>query len=1023
MALVLALGTGLSACGEPPTATLNTQIDEGHATQALKTLEAQLAENPTDPLLLALTLKASLMACAEVDCPATAPAMLATIAGYAAQVPGPVALNDTITLTPSSLYHQAALQLAQLPTYPASVLALINHTPEALRPNVADALWAAPLKHLRAGKTALAAGQLQALSNAEGLSSALRTWALLGYGFATRQNGVVQSAVIGLRNEPKTTLLPPTAPRLLPHVMLVPANNQASTLSQLTPAIVASWKIPFLTPETFVPAADELNHMHANAQLVERLSGQSGTPALTSTTTVFKAGALTQLHLMRLSLALNPNQPDLWATFLPLASKAQQATPNLNLLAGVGAPTQPPAPLMDPYLATLFRLLEVEAARNGDMLPLLTHVGTLKLDTPTAVKLEKMVQEGLENAAATRNIPQIEAYAAFKPNVARNTKAVIVPPVVEAIRTALQTGQYPQATRLGTLLEDTLAVDFNFNNLMLAELDAQFRTDGTLDALSSDTPDALLQPETTAKVDLGNLWAFAQAHTAAQPDVLDNQLKSMVANAHGMYGLPTALHRLGSYFNETLFTPQARRTYLNKAIVQSLLADDKLSGPHLADAAWRLSRIHTGLSLATVLDAAVTRTTTLDDSRTLWNNAPAAVRQTLQSVRPAFASLMRGIDAWDAHRTGAAAEAFAELDATYATQAEPYLLKLRNLLMNVNGLYVPANPARGLTTGLIAITVPALSGQGALADVQATFTNTLGSTHTINTKTLTTDYAALTPTTLTLPLDFTTLSVTLGGDTAFTTLYGPLRTLRFHGTTLTATDTHGKPHTFHRLYANAQALGAPQGTYAVRRQTSKPNAATDALLPVGSILTLATNANPTNVVTAAENLGNVYPLKGTLKHPGSPIPLEVEGYFNPSNHTFSVLYTPPLLKGGSTKAALRCQVLGPTLLCGAHHLHSNRAQFTHQVVATQTEESARKQAQQAAQENTLQTETWSKLSAAALLQSNAQPEPEIEPEPTLTSATTVSGSAPVSATLPATSLLPPPDFLATPTKPVSSSGL
>lgn len=965
---------------------LNQLIEDGAATKALTELEPLLESNPADPVIQTLAFKAYLYHCAAITCPTTKPAELTSITTLAQQVPGQVQLDETTIIRTNDMVATAAQRLAEAANHPVPVLALYQTLPDTWKPAAINATFTAALGPLREADRDTALARLSPLAKAEALPETTRYWTMLQAGLLSGNISNTESAVIALRSQQQAKL-PESALRLLPHTLLAQAGDIA-TLAATMPSTTAGFLLPtLLNAEAMTTIANEVDTIRTTPHILQNLLPEAKRVTLiTSATNLTAPDAIAQLNLMRLSLALDPKQESLWNEFLPLAVKAANEG-NFSILTGEGAPDTPPANLQGEYVTTLFRLVEAQAAKGAPLLPLLEQLGQLNLDKTAQVRLEKMVQAGLDNAIGQRRIADVAAYAKFRPEVARGNRQNVVPLLVESIRANLVAGKFEDADAIAALMTDTLQIEFNYDALILQEFDTEVKSDAIMEELSGDTPEALLQTSTTAIIDLGPLWDHMQNHFAETPETLDQQLKNMIAGARGLYGTPIAMLRLSNHFNNATFPPEARQAYLLAAIQRSLIDDDRLTAPQLAETAWRLSRLHEGLGLAPLIEEALKRATTLEESRTLWQQSPAPVRQTITAVRPQFAALMRGIDAWATGRRSQAAAEFAQLSgataAQYATQIAPYLEGLRETLITLSGTYAPENATDALPTGLLMVEAPALMGKGGIASLKLTFLSKPGATPFTDPTSFATSHGHIQKATLTLSVDFdnlklaipTTAKTSSGKAVPFAPNFGDITTMAWSedGSILTIQARNLPTTRFKRLRADTVSPLIPQGDYVVGKQLSEANQTTDLILPPGSLFTVNTDTNPSAYVTTeGQNLGSAYAFTGTLRHPAMAKPQDIKGYYEAEKHTLNFTFTPPLSKGGVAKAAVRCQVLGPALLCGAHHTHSNRQQFTHRVAVVQTKESAAKQTATWAQANDRTHAAWRAADAATLLGATAK---------------------------------------------------
>lgn len=984
----------------------------GHAAEALAVLETKLVDASQDLTLAALALEAHLALYADKPDAAHRDA----IQTYAAMLKGPIVINDTMTLTPAQIIAHGASRVlpraADSPTGVAAVDDLYAAVPAHLQAAMLNGLMQAPLEAVRTNKREPAAEQLHLLTKTQKLPTVYRHWALLNEALLRGVEMQVESAVIALRSAPKDTKLPPNALHLLTAVLMAMQGDVAQA-SAVIPDMLKPWRLPFM------------DDAYTRKHLAAGVGGEPlPEPSVSGTTVNTSAPAMRDaLHRARLSLALNLDQPAVWAAFIPVAEQASRASGDTLLFTGRGAPSAPPPASEDAYVAALFRLVEFQSAKNQPLVPLLKQLSSLELDKATAVKLEKMVQSALDSAATNRKVDDLIALSQFKPDVARNARQVVVPVLVEEIRAALRASNFERATNVANLITQTLNVDFNYDAFIVQEFEASLKDGAIVEQLNANTPDALLQPPDNATLPLGKMWDFMTEYFADSPEILDQQLKNLVAGAKGLYGAPTAMLKLMGHFNDETFPLAARQKYLASAIQQSLLGDESLSGPALADVAFRLSRIHPGVLLGPLVEQALARVTTLEDSRTLWNASPSATRQAIQAVRPQFANLMRGIDAWSTNRRSFAVGEFANItNPAYAEQIAPYLEHVRDQLIGMSGVYGVVNPSPNQHLAVIAVRSPALAGQGALSDVAVSFINALGSLTQTDTKTLATNYAAVVRSTLTLPVNFDLNNVVLNADqravsasgVPFDEAFGTVTRLQWGdaaGNTLTAT-IDGKPVTFTRLLLDTTQPMPPNGTYAVTRVFSQTTDATQLLLPAGSLLTLKTDTTPTRVRHGEVDLGEAYTVTGVLKHPAMAKVQDISGVYEPSKHTFTLDYQSPLMKGGASKATLKCQLIGPSLLCGANHSHSNRQAYGHKVLAVQTQEDAIAQARTWADQNEVTRKRWSLITPDDLLPRDTESAPEAPLETVDVPA--VSGTVVISPTSEHERLLPEPVFAASP---------
>ncbi|PZP39428.1 MAG: hypothetical protein DI585_04095, partial [Pseudomonas fluorescens] len=605
---------------------LNQQIEDGKPAKALTTIEEELASTPDSPALNLLAIKARLALCRERNCitetKGLTPPLLNGLGKLAAHVNGPVKLDEeTAPITLKQVFATAILNYQVLPQQPDGVLALYHATPATYQPQVAEALFYPALAKLRSGNAANAAELLTTISKPEGQPAALPATytyaAAMLAGMLNNDTSTVQTNLIALRSS-QTPALPGQAAAVLPWAL----KTQAATASGTTAAAVLA-TLPqrvkdlvlatTLTPAAKAVLAQELvttaNTPQAREQWQE---GWNGTPE-----------GLT-LALQRTALSFDPNQPELWATYLPALVSETIATGTSATLAGAtdlpaSEVTSASAPQIAAHvLAAAKRLVNYPSVAT----PLVGFAGRIELSKPQQVELEKLSQDILIKAAGMGDITSTLALAQTLPGVAQNNRQSVVPLMVRYIRDNLRQGNFEAATNTANLLTQTLRMDVEFDPLILEEFNEEVTRRKIIDDLHAPTPEMLLKTPDEAKIDLGPLFAFMEEHFANQPKVISSQLTTLIAKAQGTYGQPSAMYRLGSYFPASTVSAEQQVQWLGAALEQALLNDKDLTATQLAETATRLAELHPGLNLAPIMETALKRAGgQLEDQRTLWQNA------------------------------------------------------------------------------------------------------------------------------------------------------------------------------------------------------------------------------------------------------------------------------------------------------------------------------------------------------------------------------------------------------------------
>ncbi|PZP39568.1 MAG: hypothetical protein DI585_03795, partial [Pseudomonas fluorescens] len=546
------------------------------------------------------------------------------------------------------------------------------------------------------------------------------------------------------------------------------------------------------------------------------------------------------------------------------------------------------------------------------------------------------------------------------------------------------------------------------------------------EALNAETPEILLKSQDEAHLDLGPLFSFMQSHFADQPKVITAQLTTLIAEATGAYGQPTAMYRLGTYFPASTMDEAKQKEWLGAALGQSLLTDTKLSGLQLAELTAQLLPLHPTLNPAPLLETALKRTNNLEEHRTLWHNATPQVREVLRAIRPQFVMLMQGIDALADKRLNTAAQSLSGItDPVWFEEAKPFIEQFNDRLIDLAGVYVPVSPAPALKTAAIILAPEGLnssiSGNNRLNTVSITFISRVGGGTESEPTAMRTNAAAVHRFDLSVVYDFDALTLPVtskaiseapGGGT-FATTYGSIRGLRLQqddSPLLSVAQADGTSTPFIRTLIDPAQPLRPDGIYALQSRVGTTSSSTLNILPPGSVLTLATESSLQPTPMGADTSEKeIYPLSGSLRHPASAQPISISGYFEPKTLTSTFQFNYPLpLSAQPARAAVRCQTLAGPIICGAHNLNSARQAYAALTAGLQTRESLSTTAAARATLNNASVEHL--LSNAAQLTTTTP-----ETTPAITTGTPASSVV--------SGLLPPPSILlpTSPTTAVSAS--
>lgn len=1018
LALLAAFGVGgvIAVFMAATPAALNRQIESGNAAKALSALEEKLADTPADPALNLLAAKARIALCAQRNCAAavsgTVPPLLLPLPRLLANVKAPVRLDDkTPPLTATRVLAQGMRKFQSLQPQPQVALALYQAVPSADQPLVAEGLFQPALTQARQGNAQPAGEQLAALARADNLPATYTHIASVLAGLFIDSPSMAESHLIALRSSNGTPPIPNTAAALVPWALLAQAANSSTIASPASvvlpnlPVLLRGWQAPAVISDTALAAMG--NELAATAH-------PSNTLALAQWQRGWNtADGNLPLALKRMSLSLNPNQPELWAEYLPeliaSAAAASGTVPEFNLSTlSMSAFTSATSQRLGGQLMQAAAKLKNRPAVAA---PLITLASRLELDKQQQIDLEKLTQELIIKAAAQADVTATLILAESQPGVAQNNRQTVVPLLVTFIREQLRNGNFTGATQTSNLLTNTLKMDIEFGPLILQEFTDDMKRRNIGAELAADDITTLLETPSQAELDLGPLFAFMQDYFTKQPDLVTAQLTTLIAEARGTYGPATAMYRLGHLFPESTMPQEKQDKWLAATLSQALANDKSYTGPQLAEAVASLVQVHPSLPMAPLIENALSRAATLDDQRDLWQQATPDVREVLRVIRPEFSNLMRGIDAMAKHDLNTAAREFATLtEPQWQTQAQPFIEQFHARLAAIAGTYVPLSGTGNLKTAAIQLQPAGLAG-GPLPQVSVTFISRVGTLTEPQPKALGTNAAAVHSITFGLPLNFNTgtllltpqvLGATPHGGT-FNALYGALRTLSLQLPESSGAPTLMRAETtpFVRAVAGSSTL-RPDGTYLMQTRLSPLTSETAVIMPPGTMLTFITGSElqpaPFDTDLPATQ---VYPLTGTIRHPVATQPMPLEGYFEPLTLTATFTYNYPLpFSGKPVKAVARCQALAGPITCGVHHAHSAREAYATLVAGLQTKESL---ASAAATRNRQNEITTQNLATSASQPAEQRPTATgLLPAPTFATPTTT-----VSATVSATQTLSP----------------
>jgi hypothetical protein len=994
---VLGLAFFMVACGEETADEIAQAIQEKQYSSAVDAISNQLEKDPGNVGLNVLNVQARLGLCIEQNCFADEKnrQLLDAIPTSLGLIPqNPVTLGEKRRVDIQTILADAAPQVLALPNQPGPLLTMA----ELLEGQSAQQAYISALFHFLAQR-------LLALEEEKTLALLAQLIDQKIFTEPQRQFlGLIQASVMGntprlrshgiaIRSRQESLSLPPRAFSTLPLsfylyqrttttqrattelvtnfpawlddlgwtklINTAAASSMADMVATMrqTPAFMkdalanSAGLRPVQKPEE--PGTLEETAEISPATIVQPLATpdvREGTP--TEEKDLSDPRRVVNLYLRRLELILTPEREKLWQNFLLDARTYTLATRDMNLLTGMPRADTLPASVRKTYNNQLITAMEGLTEQGISILPLLSQIVLAEEEKTTRVRLEKVIQAGLEQALEQDDLYAVIDYTQFNPEIAKQKRQEVVPAVLDALKQSFRDDAFEDVTTLGQYLAEDLDIEFNLDAVLLQGFDDYLRGEKIAENLAADTPDILLKKQEEVQLDLGPKFNFIRTYFKNKPDVVDGILKNLILAAKGKYGTASALYQVYHLFDDTSFPPEERSAYLASTIRNSIGRDDELAPADAAQIGYQLYTLHQGLDLGFVIDETLNRVGTLEEGRTVWQSAPEELKKTLKTLRPEFSALMEGVDTFEKNQYAQAAASLAKIRTPYyLQQAQPYIDYYLETMKDFHGIYVPED----LTTTLLPLAAIAVVPQTQEENVAQLITRVrlglisrVGTLEVQQPRQLSASYGQTFHTIIRGELDFNTLTLTPQVDekkalqlpAGFTKVFGDITNLKMEKegkkTLLIATTAAGEKVRFIQTSQNPSEPLFPDGRYSISSQTGSY------ILPPGSLIDITTDMErPIQPKRKGRLLGAVYPVAGRLYHPGQPAtPQEIIGFYNPTKHTTSLSFSYPLPQNqGTVKAVARCNILNGQLVCGTHNHHNTREKYKTIVTGTQTLES------------------------------------------------------------------------------------
>ncbi|MBI1363216.1 MAG: hypothetical protein GC134_04460 [Proteobacteria bacterium] len=944
--LFAVLLVALAGCGQNPREKALELLNEGKRDEAIQTLEKAIAEGVDEesaPSINGMVAELLTTKCVTIDCAQKDPATLQKIRKYLSAVKGPVKLPDGTSYDVYEKVLRNATRLISQKQSPESYNAFVaNALPDsAPKARLVGMLMDEAYAELAARRADSAGMILEAIKNTAEADSPIAKTA--SYYQSILNNDL--PAAVAAAPAVFENISPPDLERAMKAITFLYMTAVTKSEAENAGDVYFTTMLSFF--KSFGLEAQEsdenskllshiLDDMSNDETVIARLS-EKITPVQG-----FKNHQIyVKTRLIKLAIVYDAADPNRWKSFFgPALDNIALDQPLTFMYDNVDLSKMPSQVIIDNNIVMLRRLKDM-LDEGYDIVPVLKEI-IYRSDADQLNFTEQtnhLLEQAVAKAVGTKNVDALVNYASYEPNVVANSVDKVAGLVIESIQESWNTNDFERIERLADFLSNTLKINFSLE-VKLSELFSDYLASPEVaDKIASYTPRDLLRSFEEARIDLNPKLDYIKQKFATRPEIVQSRLRAAAVNAAGPYGTANALLSMYDELDKA-----DRDKHLTTAIKLGISNDKSITAPELAEVGSKLAeRWKPEITYNFIINESLTRLKDLDDARKVWKAGSEKFRESAEKLRPQIASLMRGIDAYDRGDLQEAAKRFMVItDQSYLRAAEPYLKEFREAVNKHVGTYgysriddnlhivtIEISPSSDLLKANVTLT----SAVG-MVEVSENFITDKGRTYKMRLS------ADVNPETLelTIPLDQLLSQVE---DMPVGRAFGRIKSIQMdNGELVVKAEGDGKPYIFKQIADKVGAPIRPNGRFGITKQLSPSDANSDHVLPVGSILNITTSGSiiQRNVEMAdgTSAVLSVYPVTGTILHPSTPEPIELEGYYNPDKNTTELTYAYPMNDGRTVlDAVVRCNIIENHLICGAHNRHWSRQRYTHVVEGLQ----------------------------------------------------------------------------------------
>jgi len=944
----------LSGCGESDEARLMTMLETKQTQQAIELASKRLAKNPEAPLYNAMMAQLLAETCVPERCPQTNPEKLETIRAHLAHVSGAIEVKEGQIFDVYALLPATAERFLTVNHAPDDYLLFIQ---KALPENAPKARFIQGMKDvangaLRQGQTAKALTMFKAISQvgmAEDPSVMASKFMLnfieSGGNISPEENQKLEDMLKNIKPEldnfiqnisylvfVKTVNHPNVEFRTFTHFIEVMTNpfkamgmaglNTPENRKQLSIAILETMQDDALSNQLAALIVDD-------------------TEALTEE----EKPALVRTKLLRFALITDPANKQLWQQFFKLALQTAPVGQSLSFLYdNIDLSLIPPEIVIENNKAIIEHAQKV-AAEKGDISFLLKEI-IYRTDAQQLFfdeTAKELIAQALNAAIERGDYRQAINYVQFNPEKAAEAGEKLAETLKKGVQDLWQQDKFAEMEEVANFMQTSLRLPYSLDIQLLDFFSAYLNSADVQDKLQADTPDHLLLSRDEAQVDLGAKMAYILKRFKERPDIVQARLKTLAIEIAGTYSTANTLHSLAHLFND------ANLNELISNAIKSGIVNDKIIRPEeLVLVGSRLVLLWPDINYNFIINEVFKRVTNIDDARAAWKAGNAEFKQNTEKLRPQLASLMKGIDLFEKGNITEAAKFFTVLsDQQYVQAAQRYTKEYDLLIEPFIGTYFYQNASDDMHVAVVRV-----DRSQKLLEARVELVNLAGSL-TRQSEFLTDNGQVISHTfdvkidpenmVLTIPDGQKTITVESGQKDAggqnlgLERVFGTIKNLQLKPDALVIHAKDNTPYTYLKMSKELGFFELPEGRYGITQEISTHDPATSHVLPIGSILNLKTAAEPETLSVEDTISGEVRPqlvyrVSGTIMHPTTRTPLELQGYYNRRNQITELTYSYPMNQGQTIfDAVIRCHLLLNKLRCAGHNKHWSRQRFVNVV--------------------------------------------------------------------------------------------